>query len=82
MSVKINREETNMEILARITKAAARQYDCTLNIDFRDGKRCIEFIGSQECKKQIADTVENYFRERSEDVPAEIFLDAEDSLRN
>ncbi|MGD9330055.1 MAG: hypothetical protein PVJ53_02020 [Desulfobacterales bacterium] len=62
MTVKINCEETNLEILARIAKAAARKYDCSLTIDFQNGERRIEFIGSSKCKAQIADTVENYFK--------------------
>ena len=67
MPVKINREETNLEILARITKATARKYDCSLTIDFKNGKRRIEFIGDNECKEQIANTVEKYFKNPSDD---------------
>ena len=67
MSVKINQEETNLEVLARITKATARKYDCSLDIDFQDGKRRIEFIGDQERKAQIASTVENYFMKQQDD---------------
>ena len=67
MSVKINQEETNLEVLARITKATARKYDCSLDIDFQDGKRRIEFIGDQERKAQIASTVENYFIKQQDD---------------
>ena len=67
MSVKINQEETNLEVLARITKATAQKYDCSLDIDFQDGKRRIEFIGDQERKAQIASTVENYFMKQQDD---------------
>lgn len=65
MSVKITREETNLEVLARIAKAAARKYDCTLNIDFRNGKRRIAFCGDGAAKRKIAATVKGYFREAS-----------------
>ena len=71
MSVKINREETNLEILARIAKAAARKYDCTLTIDFRDGNRRIAFCGDSTAKQKIADTLETYFRGTSEEGPEE-----------
>ena len=66
MPVKINREETNLEVLARITKATARKYDCSLTIDYKNGKRRIEFIGDKECQEEIANTVENYFRNPSD----------------
>lgn len=71
MSVKINREETNLEILARIAKAAARKYDCTLTIDFHDGNRRIAFCGDSTAKQKIADTLETYFRGASEESPEE-----------
>ena len=69
MSVKITREETNLEILARIAKAAARKYDCTLTIDFHNGNRRIAFTGDSAAKQKIADTVEGYFKGSSEDDP-------------
>lgn len=62
MTIKINREETNLEVLARIAKATARKYDCSMSIDFQNGKRQIEFIGDNECKARIAHAVEDYFR--------------------
>ena len=71
MSVKITREETNLEILARIAQAAARKYDCTLTIDFHNGNRRIAFYGDRAAKKKIADTVEGYFKGPSADSPGE-----------
>ena len=62
MTIKINREETNLEVLARIAKATARKYDCSMSIDFQNGKRQIEFMGDNECKARIANAVEDYFR--------------------
>jgi hypothetical protein len=67
MPIKINREETNLEVLARIAKATARKYDCSVTIDFQNGNRRIEFIGDKECKEQIANTVETYFKRSSDD---------------
>lgn len=71
MTVKINREETNLEILALIAKAAARKYDCSVTIDFQNGQRRIEFTGNHRCKAQIASTVENYFKKPRERLRAE-----------
>jgi metal-dependent amidase/aminoacylase/carboxypeptidase family protein len=66
MSIKINCEETNVEVLARIAKAAARKYDCDVTIDFQNGNRRIEFSGDAANKAKIANTVEAYFRGPSE----------------
>lgn len=75
MTIKINQEETNLEVLARIAKATARKYDCSMRIDFKNGKRQIEFIGNNECKVKIANAVEDYFKnstdEGTEDKPCE-----------
>jgi len=67
MTIKINREETNLEVLARITKATARKYECSMNINFQNGKRQIEFIGNDECKAKIANAVEDYFKNPAEE---------------
>ena len=67
MTIKINREETNLEVLARIAKATARKYDCSMRIDFQNGKRQIEFVGDAECKAKIAGAMENYFNQPAED---------------
>lgn len=61
MSIPINHEETNLEVLARIAKAAARKFDCSLHIDFNDGKRRIEFIGDETNKAMIAAEMEYLF---------------------
>lgn len=75
MTIKINREETNLEVLARIAKATARKYDCSMSIDFQNGKRQIEFIGSNECKTKIANALEDCFKnstdEGAEEKPCE-----------
>ncbi len=61
MSIPINREETNLEILARIAKASARKFDCSLHIDFSNGNRRIEFIGDEATKALIAAEMEYLF---------------------
>ena len=66
MPIKINREETNLEILARIAKAEAGKYDCSLTIDFQNGNRHIEFVGDNACKPRIADRVKGYFHPAAE----------------
>jgi hypothetical protein len=71
MPIKINHEETNLEILARIAKATARKYDCSVTIDFQNGNRRIEFVGDKECQELIANTVETFFKRSSEEPPEE-----------
>ena len=61
MKFPINHEETNLEVLARIAKAAARKFDCSLDIDFSDGNRHIEFIGDETNKNLIAAEIEHIF---------------------
>jgi len=67
MTIKISQEETNLEVLARIAKATARKYDCSMRIDFKNGKRQIEFIGDNECKAKIANAVEDYFKNSTDE---------------
>ncbi len=62
MIIPINQEETNLEVLARIAKATARKFDCSLDIDFSDGNRHIEFIGDETSKNLIAAEIEHIFR--------------------
>lgn len=61
MSIPINHEETNLEVLARIAKVAARKFDCSMRIDFRDGHRFIEFIGDETNKALIVAEMEYLF---------------------
>ena len=35
-AIPIQFEDTNLEVLARIVKAASRKYDCSVNINFSD----------------------------------------------
>lgn len=60
--IKVTLEDTNAEVLARIAKAAAKKFNCSLNIDFSDGNRTIEFVGDESCKPAIARELENIFR--------------------
>ena len=59
-------EDTNIEIFARIVKAASRKYDCSMDIDFQNGNRKVEFIGDETYKPFIAEEVECIF-EKKED---------------
>jgi len=61
MPIRITREETNLEILARIARATARKYDCSMTIDYHDGNRRIEFSGDPSSKAKIAHTLATYF---------------------
>jgi hypothetical protein len=61
MTIPINCEETNLEVLARIAKAAARKFDCSIEIDFSNGQRRIAFVGDETRKAMIAAEMEYLF---------------------
>ncbi|MCP4113200.1 MAG: hypothetical protein GY749_48000 [Desulfobacteraceae bacterium] len=46
-AIPVNIEADNTEVFARIVKAAAVRYDCSVSIDFSDGRRSVEFIGDE-----------------------------------
>ena len=60
--VPVRFEDANKEILARIVKAASKKFNCTMKIDFKNGKRTAEFVGEEIYKPFIADEVEEIFR--------------------
>jgi hypothetical protein len=64
--IPVKIEDTNIEVLARIVKAASRKYDCSMDIDFQNGNRKVEFIGDETFKPFIAEEVECIF-EKKED---------------
>lgn len=61
MPIPINHEETNLEVMARIAKATARKYDCSLHIDYSNGNRRIEFVGDETHKALIAAEMASLF---------------------
>jgi hypothetical protein len=67
--IPVQRVDTNAEVLARIVKAISRKYDCTMKIDFSNGKRITEFIGDEISKACIADEVTNIFKAKKEAKP-------------
>ncbi len=60
-NIPISIESTNSEIWARIAKAEARKYDCSVNIDFSNGNRTVQFIGDQAYVPHILAEVRNIF---------------------
>ena len=62
--IPITVEETNKEILARMIKATARKFNCSMVIDFRDGNRTIEFVGDEAFKPQIIEELKTIFKKR------------------
>ena len=54
-------EDTNIEVLARIVKAASRKFDCSMEIDFTNGNRKVEFVGDDFYKPLIVEEVEEIF---------------------
>ena len=59
--IPIRFEDTNIEVLARIVKAASRKFDCSMEIDFTNGNRKVEFVGDDFYKPLIVDEVEEIF---------------------
>ena len=56
--VPVKTENTNIEVLAMIVKAASQKYDCSMDIDFQNGNRKAEFIGDDILNLLIAEEVE------------------------
>ena len=58
----VNVEDTSIEIYARIVKAKGKQYKCSVDIDFEDGKRVCTFSNEdQECVTHIMEEVKDMF---------------------
>jgi hypothetical protein len=62
--IPVKIEDTNIEVLAKIVKAASRKYDCSMDIDFQDGNRKAEFIGDEIFKPFIAEEIESIFAKK------------------
>jgi len=62
--IPVKIEDTNIEILAMIVRAASRKYDCSMDIDFQNGNRKVEFIGDEIFKPFIAEEVECIFTKK------------------
>ena len=62
--IPVKIEETNMEVLARIVKATSRKFDCSMNIDFQNGNRKVQFIGDEILKPLIEEDVEFIFTKK------------------
>jgi len=59
--IPIKFEDTNIEVLARIVKAASRKFDCSMDIDFNNGNRKAEFVGDEFYKPLIVEEVQDIF---------------------
>ena len=60
--IPIRFQDANKEVLARIVKAASKKFNCTMKIDFENGRRTAEFIGDDIYRPLIAEEVEGIFR--------------------
>ena len=60
-NIPIRFEDTNIEVLAMIVKAASRKFDCSMEIDFTNGNRKVEFVGDDFYKPLIVDEIEEIF---------------------
>ena len=59
--IPIKFEDANIEVLAKIVKAASRKYDCSMDIDFNNGNRKAEFVGDEFYKPLIVEEVQDIF---------------------
>jgi hypothetical protein len=59
--IPIRVEDTNLEIMARIVKAASRKYNCDVEIDFSNNSRKVYFVGDEDLKPHITEEVLNMF---------------------
>jgi hypothetical protein len=66
--VPIQIEDANLEIMARIVKAASRKYNCDVEIDFSNGGRKVVFVGDEEMKPYIAGEVLDIFESKEGDA--------------
>jgi hypothetical protein len=66
--IPIQFEDTNLEIMARIVKAASRKYNCDVEIDFSNGVRKVVFWGDEEMKPYIAGEVLDIFESKEGDA--------------
>jgi hypothetical protein len=58
----VNVKDTSIEIYARIVKAKGKQYECSVDIDFKDGNRVCTFSNEdQECVTHIMEEVKDMF---------------------
>jgi len=65
--IPLNLEETGNEVLARIIKATARKYNCSMVIDFNNGNRTVEFIGDEASKPLIIKELNDIFKNAEDD---------------
>ena len=66
--VSIQFEDDNLEIMARIVKAASRKYNCDVQIDFSNGARKVIFTGDEEMKAYISGEVLAIFESKEGDA--------------
>jgi hypothetical protein len=62
--IPVKFEDTNIEVLAMIVKAASRKYECSMDIDFQNGNRKAEFVGDEIFKPFIAEEIESIFAKK------------------
>lgn len=64
--IPVKFEDTNIEVLARIVKAASRKFDCSMDIDFNNGNRKADFVGDEFYQPLIVEEVQDIFRKNKE----------------
>jgi hypothetical protein len=66
--VPVQIEDANIEVMARIVKAASRKYGCDVEIDFSNGFRKVVFTGNEDLKEVIFDKVLSMFEFKEGDA--------------
>jgi len=59
--IPVRIEDTSMEIYARIARAEAQKFDCSIDIDFSDTNRNISLVGDKSNVPHIMEEVKNIF---------------------
>ena len=53
--------ETKNKNIMTVDRAASRKFDCSMEIDFTNGNRKVEFVGDDFYKPLIVDEIEEIF---------------------
>lgn len=66
--IPVQLKDANLEVMARIVKAASHKYDCDVEIDFSNGSRIVVFQGDESMKPYIAAEIMDIFESKEKDA--------------
>lgn len=58
-NIPLRIEDTSLEVYARIARAEAAKYNCSMNIDYSGNRREISLTGDNACAHHILEDVKN-----------------------